>query len=41
MEDVSSIDNNYKVVDNFDSVWVKAGTYTHPTKVSWIYFVTF
>ena len=34
VEDVSSIDNNYKVVDNFDSVWVKAGTYSHPTKVS-------
>lgn len=35
IEDVNSIDSNYKVLDNFaGSVYVKAGTYTHPTKVS-------
>lgn len=33
VEDVNSIDSNYKILDNFaGSVYIKAGTYTHSNK---------
>lgn len=33
VENVTSIDNNYKVLDNFSgSVYIESGTYTHPDK---------